>query len=34
MTWCEIAVHAVGAMSCLAVVAITVGVAYQALKSA
>ena len=33
MTLCQIAVHAIGALSCLAVIAITVGIAYQALRT-
>jgi hypothetical protein len=32
MMWREIAVHVAGALSCLTVVAITVGIACQALK--
>jgi hypothetical protein len=32
MPWREIAVHVVGALSCLTVIATTVGVAYPALK--
>ena len=33
MTWCEIAVHVAGALSCLTVIAVTVGIAYQALRT-
>jgi|SoiMethySBSTD1v2_1073268.scaffolds.fasta_scaffold105818_2 hypothetical protein len=33
MTWCEIAVHIARALSCLAAIAITVGIAYRALQT-